>query len=403
MRRVQSKLTSRFVASAKEGRYCDGAGLYLVVTETSRKWAFRFTRQGKVTEMGLGGVSSVTLAQAREKAVDARKLVAAGVNPIEAKRDASKAKIAKPTFGEVADELIAAKSSEWRNAKHRGQWKQTLGRYAEPLRGLPVDEIDMAAVLAVLKPLWTRAPETASRLRGRIEAVLGAAKSRKLRSGENPAAWRDNLDHWLPRRQKLERPHLPAMHYSEIPSLLAKLRDGDRSIPSFALEIAILTAARSGEVLGARWDEIDLEARVWTLPASRMKAGREHRVPLSTPVMSILAAMSNIRHSELVFPGRKRGKPYNEGALLYTLKQIGADGATVHGFRSSFRDWCGNETSFPREIAEQALAHATGSAVEQAYRRGDALEKRRALMDAWAAYCEPQQVGNVVKIRSATI
>jgi integrase len=351
--------------------------------------------------MGLGGVSSVTLAQAREKAVEARKLVAAGVNPIEAKRDSSKAKIAKPTFGEVADELIASKSSEWRNAKHRDQWKQTLGRYAEPLRGLPVDEIDTAAILAVLKPLWMRAPETASRLRGRIEAVLNAAKAHGLRSGENPAAWRGHLDHLLPRRQNLERAHLPAMHYADIPALLGRLRDGDRSIPSFALEFAILTAARSGEVLGARWSEIDLEARVWTIPASRMKAGREHRVPLSARVLAILAGLSEVRHAELVFPGQRRGKPYNEGALLYTLKQIGADGATVHGFRSSFRDWCGNETSFPREIAEQALAHATGSAVEQAYRRGDALEKRRALMEAWAAFCEPQDESNVVPLRRA--
>jgi len=352
--------------------------------------------------MGLGGVANVTLAQARDKADDARKLVAAGVNPIEARRDASKAKIAKPTFEKVAEELIAAKSSSWRNAKHRDQWKQTLGQYAAPLRDMPVDEIDTAAVLAVLKPLWARAPETASRLRGRIEAVLSAAKAHGLRSGENPAAWRGHLENLLPRRQKLSRAHLPAMPYDAIPELISRLREGDRSIPSFALEFVILTAARSGEVLGARWSEIDLEARVWTIPAGRMKAGREHRVPLSARVMALLAGLAEVRHSDLVFPGQRRGKPYNDGALLHTLKQLGTDGATVHGFRSSFRDWTGEETSIPREIAEQALAHVTGSAVEQAYRRGDALEKRRALMDAWAAFCEPRQGGNVINIRRAS-
>jgi integrase len=231
---------------------------------------------------------------------------------------------------------------------------------------------------------------------------LGAAKSRGLRPGENPAAWSDNLDHWLPHRQKLTRPHLAAMPYGAIQDLImGRLREGDRSIPSFALEFAILTAARSGEVLGARWSEIDLEARVWTIPANRMKAGREHRVPLSARVMALLSGLADVRHSELVFPGMRRGKPYNDGALLYALKQAGADGATVHGFRSSFRDWTGEETSIPREIAEQALAHATGSAVEQAYRRGDALEKRRALMEAWAAFCEPQDDSNVVALRRA--
>jgi DNA invertase Pin-like site-specific DNA recombinase len=194
MRRISNKLSARSVAAAKPGRYCDGLGLYFVVSDSTRKWAFRFTWRGKVTEMGLGGVANVTLAQARDKAADARKLVAAGVNPIEVRRDASKAKIAKPTFGKVADELIAAKSSSWRNAKHRDQWKQTLGQYAAPLRDMPVDEIDTAAVLAVLKPLWARAPETASRLRGRIEAVLNAAKAHGLRSGENPAAWRGHLE-----------------------------------------------------------------------------------------------------------------------------------------------------------------------------------------------------------------
>jgi integrase len=245
-----------------------------------------------------------------------------------------------------------------------------------------------------LQPVWGRIPETASRLRGRIEAVLDFAKAHKLRSGENPASWRGNLALILPKRQKLSRGHHKAMPYAEVPAFIGKLREVE-SIPALALEFAILTAARSGEVLGARWDEINMAAKVWTIEAGRMKAGLLHRVPLSVRAMEIVERMAEIRTGDLVFAGHRRRRPLS-GAALVT-------GATVHGFRSSFRDWAGEETSFPREICEQALAHATGGAVEQAYRRGDALEKRRRLMEAWSNYCEPVAAGKVASDKGRAI
>jgi integrase len=259
---------------------------------------------------------------------------------------------------------------------------------------VPVDLIDTAAVLSVLQPIWARIPETASRLRGRIEAVLDFAKANGLRSGENPAAWRGHLALILPKRQRLSRGHHAAMPYAEVPAFVAELRERE-TIHALALEFLILTAARSGEVLGARWAELDLDAKVWIVPATRMKAGRE-RVPLSERAMAILERMAEIRTGDLVFPGRRRRRPLSGVALAALVP-----GATVHGFRSAFWDWCGEATSFSREVAEQALAHATGGAVEQAYRRGDALEKRRALMQAWAQFCEPGAAGNVVPIRVA--
>lgn len=260
----------------------------------------------------------------------------------------------------------------------------------------PIDEIDTQAVLSVLQPLWQRIPETASRLRGRIEAVLDYGKANGLRAGENPAAWRGHLALILPKRGKLTRGHHAAMPYRDLPELIEKLRDTE-SIHALALEFLVLTAARSGEVLGATWDEIDIDAQVWVIPASRMKAGREHRVPLSSRAVEIVERMAEVRTGDLVFAGQRRRRPLS-GAAIGAL----VTGATVHGFRSSFRDWAGEETSFPREIAEQALAHATGDATERAYRRGDALEKRRALMEAWASYCEPGGTGgNVVPWRAA--
>jgi integrase len=287
---------------------------------------------------------------------------------------------------------------EWRSEIHAVQWRTTIDDYCGPILDLPVDAIDTQAVLGVLQPVWGRIPETASRLRGRIEAVLNYAKASGLRSGENPAAWRGHLALILPKRQKLFRGHHAAMPYGDLPEFIAKLRDTE-SIHALALEFLVLTAARSGEVLGAAWDEIDLDAQVWIIPASRMKAGREHRVPLSARALAILERMAEIRTGKLVFPGQRRGRPLSKSALSRLIP-----GATIHGFRSSFRDWAGEETSFPREIAEQALAHAAGDATERAYRRGDALEKRRGLMDAWASFCEPAGAGNVVAlIRGAAV
>jgi integrase len=336
----KEKLTARAAATTKPGRYGDGRGLYLVVSETSaRKWVFRFSFSGRVTEMGLGSADSVTLAQARDKAHEARKLVSEGVNPIEARRKAGKVLAGKPTFGQIADALLVAKAPEWRNDKHRAQWKVTLAKYAMPLRALPVDEVDTDAVLGVLQPLWQRTPETASRLRGRIETVLDAprAKGHIARNEANPARWRGHLDKLLPKRQKLTRGHHAAMAFDDVPEFIGKLRERP-AIAAMALQFTILTAARSGEVLGARWTEFDLEGKVWTVPAARMKAAREHRVPLSTRALAILETLAAVRTGEFVFPGQRSDKPLSGMALQMLLRRMKAAGVTVHGFRSAFRD-----------------------------------------------------------------
>jgi integrase len=393
------KLSARAVATViRPGRHSDGAGLYLNVTRSgARSWLFIWRKDGRRREMGLGSAGSVSLARARELASACRAQVAAGLDPIKARDAASEINPEKPIFGAIADALIAAKKSEWRNEKHLAQWRVSLTEFAAPLRSRPVDEIDTAAVLAVLTPLWQTRPETASRVRGRIEAVLDAAKAQGHRSGENPAAWRGHLSHLLPKRQKLSRGHFAAMPYTEVPAFLAALRERE-AMAALALEFTILTAARSGEVLGARWPEIDLAANVWTIPPARTKAGREHRAPLSSRALAILEKLAAARAGEFVFFGQQPDRPLSPASLQMVLRLMKVEGATVHGFRSSFRDWAGNETHFPRELAEAALAHVIGDRSEQAYRRGDALEKRRVLMEAWAGYCEPKDTSNVVRL-----
>ena len=274
----------------------------------------------------------------------------------------------------------------------------TLQRYCAPLRSRPVDEIDTAAVLEVLKPLWAKVPETASRLRGRIETVLDAARARDLigQHEANPARWRGHLDKLLPKRQKLTRGHHAAMPFAGVPKFLANLRKRD-AVAALALEFTILTAARTNETLGARWDEIELKQGIWTVPAARMKGGRAHRVPLSNRALAVLKQLDAARTGEYVFPGQRPGRPLSSMAMEMILRRMKVEGVTVHGFRSSFRDWHGEVSTFPREIAEAALAHVAGDQTERAYRRGDALEKRRKLMEAWAIYCEPK-MGNVVSI-----
>ena len=348
--------------------------------------------------MGLGN-AAVSLAKARDKAAEARKLVAAGVNPIEARREAERIAAGKPTFGQCADALLAAKSSEWRNEKHRAQWKMTLETYASPLWSVPVDAVDTEAVLGVLQPIWQRLPETASRLRGRIEAVLDAARARGqiARNEANPARWRGHLDKLLPKRQKLTRGHHAAMAFDDVPEFIGKLREREATA-ALALEFLTLTAARSGEVLGARWAEFDLEGKVWVIPAGRMKALREHRVPLSCRALAILDVFAKGKVGEFIFAGQKAGKPLSGMAMEMVLRRMKVESATVHGFRSAFRDWCGEATSFPRELAEAALAHVAGDATERAYRRGDALEKRRGLMETWAGFCEPKAGSNVLSM-----
>ena len=361
------------------------------------KWILRFSFDRRVHEMGLGNAHVVGLADAREAEKAARRLAASGVNPIEARRAHARAAEAAKTFGECADALIESKRPGWRSQKHARQWAATLETYAKQLRSMRVADVDTAAVLGVLKPHWQRVPETANRLRGRIEAVLDYAKAHNWRSGENPAAWRGHLALILSKRQKLERKHLEAMPFHDVPAFIAELRVKDK-VAARALELAILTAARTEEITGMRWGEVDFENRVWTVPGTRMKVGREHRVPLSSPAIALLEGRPKGDKNQLVFPrpGRRVG-PLSAGAMLALLEGR----ATVHGMRSAFRNWCADVAQAPREIAEACLAHATGSAVEQAYLRTDVVERRRKLMEAWSAFLDGAAADNIVQLNRA--
>lgn len=398
MARELNRLNPRAVATlAKPGRHADGGGLYLVVGPgAARGWIFLFRWQGRLREMGLGGLAGVSLAKARVKAEAARKLVADGMNPLEVRREQE----AVPTFGVFADAVVADLSPQWRNPKHRQQWANTLTGDAKRLRPLRIDRIETADVLATLKPIWATKPETASRLRGRIERVLDAAKAKGHRTGENPARWRGHLDHLLPKRQKLTRGHHAALPFGDVPSFVSELRERN-AVAALALEFTIFTAARSGEVRGATWAEMDLANRVWTVPAKRMKAGREHRVPLSARAVALLTKVRPLAGDDgdaVVFPNQK-GEPLSDAAFQALLIRMGRQGEfTPHGFRSSFRDWAGEVSTFPRELAEAALAHVVGDQTERAYRRGDALEKRRKLMDAWAKFIDPIATGSNVTL-----
>src|SRR5580704_17756999 len=393
------KLTAIQCTKAKtRGMLNDGLGLYLQVGD-GKSWILRYKRNGRSRYLGLGPFHTVSLAQARQKAAEARQFLAAGEDPIEA-RWASRAALAPPmTFAAAAEAYMQAQRAGW-SAKHAQQWRSTLATFAYPFIGdLPVATIGVSEVLAVVQPLWLAKPVTAGRVRNRLELVLDSAKARGLRSGENPAAWRGHLDKLLPRQSKIcAVKHLAALPYPEICAFLAELRQ-QSGPPARALEFAILTATRSNETLGARWEEIDFEARLWAIPAARMKAARSHRVPLADSALAILAEMATIRMNDFVFPGR-RG-PLNHGTFPKKLKDMGR-AVTAHGFPSAFRDWAGNETSFSREVCEAALAHATGDATEQAYRRGYALDKRRELMTAWARHCERQGAAVVaLRVRTA--
>ena len=301
-----------------------------------------------------------------------------------------------PTFGVLADQFLASMSSSWRNEKHRAQWKMTLEEYAKPLRDKPVAEIGVEDVLAVMKSHWEQRPETAGRLRGRIERVLNAAKAQGYRSGENPAAWRGHLENLLPARQKLSRGHHEAMPWAAVPAFMTALRKRE-GIAALAIEFLILTAARSGEVRGATPGELDLKAKIWIVPAARMKAGRE---PMVARAVEIVETMAELPESGFVFPGQKANTPLSDMSLSAVLRRMKLP-VTIHGFRSSFKDWASEATSYPNELSEAALAHITGDKVERAYRRGDALERRRELMEAWARFLTADAAGNVVPMRKA--
>jgi integrase len=394
MRKV-NRLSARAVATLKKpGRHADGGGLYLTVDKSgSKRWTFMFEQAGRQREAGLGGVNSVPLAKAREIAAEFREAIAAGRDPIAERQADRQAQRARKTFWECAVDLHESKRSGWRNAKHAAQWLATLDQHAKSLRDVPVDLVDTTAVLGALQPIWRTVPETATRVRGRIETVLDAAKALGLRSGENPARWRGHLALILPKPTKAPCHHA-AMPYGDVPAFLTCLRTR-QSVAARALEFLILTAARSGEVLGAKWSEIDADNGVWTIPASRMKAGREHRVPLSSRAAAILAELAEGKTGEFIFPGQQAGKHLSSLEMVMTRMDVDA---TVHGFRSAFCDWASEATSFPREITEQCLAHLIGSNTERAYRRGDVVEKRRFVLQAWADFCDLSLPSNVVSI-----
>lgn len=388
--RARNKLNVRQVAGlSKAGVYSDGGGLYLRVRQCgSKSWLFIYQYEGKRREMGLGSDLDVSLAKAREKASAARHLVLDGIDPL-AERRSTKARVPAKviTFGNFATELIETIEDGFKNAKHRQQWKNSLVTHAASIWPMAIETVAAEHILEALKPIWLTKAETASRVRGRIERVLDAAKVKGLRTGENPAIWRGNLELLLPKQTQIKVKHHAALPFKEVPLFMAALA-GRPAVAARALEFTILTAARSGETRGMTWCEIDLEAKVWTVPAERMKAGAEHQVPLSDVA---LAALETVKPEApapqaIVFPA-PRGGQMSDMAFSALLKRMDRGDITTHGFRSTFRDWVGEATNFAREDAEMALAHTISSAVERAYRRGRALEKRRGLMDAWAQWC----------------
>ena len=419
MPRVAKGLTAAGVRTAKPGRYGDGKRLYLLVRPNgSRCWLFRYVRNGHMREMGLGSASEVSLADARDRAAELSKKVRAGIDPLaERTTETAAAKAAAQeeaaqaiTFRTVAGFYLGAHEAGWRNPKHRAQWASTLEAYVYPVMGdLPAVAIDTNHVMTALTPIWQVKPETASRVRGRIESVLDYAKVRGWRAGENPARWRGHLDHLLPARSKVAAvAHHAALPWREIGAFMAILRQRE-GIAARALEFAILTAARTGEALGVTWGEVDLSAALWTVPGARMKAGREHRVPLSVPVLAVLGDMAKLRTTANpaapIFPGQEPGRPLSNMALLMLLRRMGRGDLTAHGFRSSFRDWVGEATGYPADVAEAALAHTVGDKTVAAYARGDLFDKRRALMAAWAEFCaRPAPVAGevVVPMRAAS-
>ncbi len=392
MARLIQKLSPLMVTKlTKPGYHGDGAGLWLQVSPSrSKSWLFRFAKGGRERQMGLGSIHAITLAEARELARDCRRHLLAGRDPIEVRKGARAAHqlmdSRRVTFDQCAKGYIAAHRDSWKSSKHAAQWTSTLAAYASPLIGaLPVAEVDTALVVKVLSPIWQSKTETASRLRGRIESILDWASTSQYRQGENPARWRGHLENLLAKPAKLAKVvHHPALPWQYIGLFMADLRKR-QGIAARAVEFAILTATRSGEVRGATWEEV--EANVWTIPSNRMKAGKEHRVPLSSAVMTLL--QETPRMDRLIFPGTKKNTALSDMSLTSVLRRMNRSDITIHGFRSTFRDWCAESVanSFPREVCEHALAHSLPDKVEAAYRRGDLLQKRTLLMQAWADYC----------------
>lgn len=401
--------------AGKAGQHAVGGGLYLKVNaENKGSWFYRYKVEGKTIRMGLGSTDGVTLKQAKDKAAEQRALLAKGVDPLAHQKALEQAKKADTvTFDQVAADYIKAQKGAWTNAKHAQQWTNTLATYASPVIGhLAPADITTEHVLKILTPIWNTKKETASRVRNRIELVLNAAKARKLRTGENVAAWRGHLDLLLAKHKKNDRRHHPALAWTQVGWFWSAM-DGESDIGATALKLTILAALRTSEVLGAHWSEFDTETGIWTIPAKRMKAKKEHRVPLSKAAIDLLATIPRVS-SGLLFEGRIVGKPASNMAMLMKVRRM--DGAkfkhdaigwrdekgqviTPHGFRSTFRDWAAENTPFENIVVEQALAHTIGNAVEAAYRRGDLLERRRELMEAWGGYVTQATANNVLQLR----
>jgi len=401
---MSGRLSVRKIETAQQGKYEDGNGLRLVVSKKkAKKWVFRFTLAGRRREMGLGSYPAVSLSKARDLAFECRQDVALKIDPLE-KRQIEQKKT--PTFTTCAAMYIRAHRRGWANYKHRMQWVSTLQTYARPVIGAkPVDEVNTEDILKILQPIWNSKTETAKRVQGRIENILDFAAARKWRDPMNPARWRGHIDKLLPKPGRVKKvTHHSAMPYDDLPSFMAELRGNDCP-SSKALQLLILTATRTGELIGATWDEIDLEAGIWTIPPERMKAKREHRIPLSDPALEIVDNIPRTVGNPYLFPGTKYGKHLSNMAMLQLMRGMGYGvkgerGPYVpHGFRSAFRDWAGETTAFPNHVLEMALAHTIKNKAEAAYRRGDLFEKRRALMGAWAGWCGKAQ-GVVVPLRA---
>ncbi|MFT7571281.1 MAG: integrase [Paracoccaceae bacterium] len=405
-----NRLTATAVKNQKKpGRYSDGNGLYLQVSRGgSKQWIFRYTRLGTARQMGLGGLGIVTLAEARQDAIQQHQLIRLGKDPIVERQKLLSAEHAaganSKTFKECATAYIATNEDSWSNTKHRQQWENTLMRYAYPVIGdMPVEAVATSHMLEIIQPLWKTKTETASRLRGRIEKVLDWARVVGYREGENPARWRGHLSETLPKRSSVQKvKHHPAVPYEQVGEFMQDLRQRE-ALSARALEFLILTCARTVEVINAQWDEIDIERKIWVIAAERMKARKEHRAALSDEAITLLEALPRIDGSPFIFAGNRIGRPISNMAMAKLMERMGQGAYTPHGFRSTFRDWSAEQTAFPNEVCEMALAHAVGDKTEAAYRRGDLLQKRFRLAKAWAQYCGTASAGrgNIEPIRKA--
>jgi integrase len=408
-RSIHRLSVAKIAKANHRGLYGDGGGLYLqVAANGSRSWLFRYSRNNRTRYIGLGAIHSVSVDEARDQARNCRRSLHDGIDPLDnkkAQQAAARLEAARAvTFDQCAKTYIDSHQAGWKNRKHAAQWRSTLATYVTPVFGkLPIQHVDTSLVMKVLDPIWQTKPETASRLRGRIEAILSFATVRGDRQGENPARWKGHLDQLLPARGKVRAvEHHAALAYDEIGTFMSDLRSRG-AIAARALEFLILTAGRTSEILNSCWAEIDLRNKVWVVPASRMKGKREHRVPLSHAALAVLEKMKAVRDGDFIFPGAKRDKPLSNMSLLALIKRMERGDLTTHGFRSTFRDWAAERSNFPNEVVEMALAHAISSKAEAAYRRRDLFDKRRKLMDAWASFCARGAEGvsaTVIQLRS---